>query len=246
MLGLLREYDLAKLWKGDTKERKDNPTLQGFFGPEHYRFALAITEAHRDPRHPEVYHVRGKCRYRKNVRPFTGIITVRQISDAEVYYLPNDGSFYPAHDDLMPGDTAQAIYDRAVSKAQFYSLRAQLQIQEEIAENSGVFEGEVALNFYTAPGQHIGYAGAPALTENEPARGSAMLMRGARRNQSTRQIKRFVVADDVFAAAPDVLKDFGIGDRGGEINPKYAKLGWNELWENDEWWADSPKPKLSL
>jgi hypothetical protein len=246
MLGLLREYDLAKLWRGDTKERKENPTLQGFFGPDDYRFALAITEAHRDLQHPEVYHVRGKCRYRKNIRPFTGTITVRQIADAEVYYSPSDGSFYPAHDDSMPGDTIQAIYDRAVSKAQFYTLRGQLQIQEEAAENSGVFEGEAILNFYTAPGRRTGYAGAPALTENEPARGSALLMRGARRNQSTRQIKKFVVADDVFAAAPDVLKDFGIGDRGGEINPKYAKLGWNELWENDEWWTDSPKPKLSL
>ena len=246
MLGLLREYDLAKLWKGDTKERKENPTLQGFFGPDHYRFALAFTSVQRDARHPEVYHVQGKCRYRKNVRPFSGTITVRQLADADVYYSPQDGSFYPPHDDAMPGDTVQARYERAVSEARCYTLRAQLKLQEASAENSGIFEGEVLLNFYTAPGRRTGYAGAPSLNDKEPAGGSSLLMRGARRNMSTRQVKQFVVADDVFAAAPEVLKDFGIGERGYEINPKYNKLGWNELWENDEWWADSPKPRLSL
>ena len=68
----------------------------------------------------------------------------------------------------------------------------------------------------------------------------------SRRNHTTRQVKTFVVPDNVFAAAPEVCKDFGIGDRSREINPKYAKPGWSELWENEEWWADSPKPKLSL
>lgn len=246
MLRLLREYDLAKLWEGDTRERKENPTLQGFFGPDHYRFALAITDARRDSQRPDVYHVQGKCRYRKNIRSFSGTITVRQIADAEIYYSPHDNSFYPPHNDTMPGDTVQAIYERAVSEAQCYTLRAQLQLREAPAENSGIFEGEAVLNFYTAPGPRTGYAGAPALTDNEPARGSSLLMRGARRNVSTRQIKQFVIADDVFAAAPDVLNNFGVGDRGFQINPKYNKMGWSELWENQEWWADSPKPKLSL
>ena len=66
MQQLLAEYDLAKLWQGDTKERRENPTLQGFFGPDHYRFALAFTSVVKDTQHSEVYHVRGKCRYRKN------------------------------------------------------------------------------------------------------------------------------------------------------------------------------------
>ena len=54
------------------------------------------------------------------------------------------------------------------------------------------------------------------------------------------------MSSDIFLLSPSLIKDFGIGDRGAQVNPKYAKLGWNELWENDEWWADSPKPKLSL
>ena len=42
------------------------------------------------------------------------------------------------------------------------------------------------------------------------------------------------------------MADLYLGERDVYINPKYAGLDWNEAWENDEWWADSPKPKLSL
>ena len=73
-----------------------------------------------------------------------------------------------------------------------------------------------------------------------------MLLRGNRRNVSTGQVKSFTVAPWVSAVAPDVFKDFMLDERMGEINPKYAKLGWKEFWTNDEWWADSPKPKLTL
>ena len=52
-----------------------------------------------------------------------------------------------------------------------------------------------------------------------PARGSGLLMRGKRLNRTTKQIKNFVIAADVFAAALDVYKDFGIGDRDGKSIP---------------------------
>lgn len=45
---------------------------------------------------------------------------------------------------------------------------------------------------------------------------------------------------------PQALKSLRLGDRSEEINPNLAKLGWNEAWENDEWWATSPKSSLSL
>jgi hypothetical protein len=42
------------------------------------------------------------------------------------------------------------------------------------------------------------------------------------------------------------MQDLYIGERGETINPKYAGLDWSEAWENDEWWAKSPKPQLTL
>ena len=230
---LVAQYDLANLLQGDTREKQGNPALEGFFGPDHYRFALFFSEVRRDEQQPAMYHVRGKCHYRKNVRPFTGTLTIRQVQD-----LPRGYFFIAGAGSELP-DTAAA---------QTYTARARLQLAEEAADNSGRFEGEAVLDFYTiANSTKSGYVTAVMeLDESMPARGSGLLLRGSRLNVSTRQTKQFVVSTNFFAAAPDVYKDFAIGDRGGEINPKYAKLGWNELWENDEWWADSPKPKLSL
>jgi len=249
MRRLLREYDLSKLWQGETKERQLAPTLQGFFGPDHYRFALAFTSVVRDKQHPEVYHLWGKCRYRKNIRPFAGTLTVRQIVDLEAPWDYDE--FTPQSQDTTlteaaATDSMTVQYERARRLSHPYTLRAELQLQEKFAENNGIFLGEAILNFFVASSKRLGYITAPEVNKGMPANGSAMLLHGSRRNLTTREVKTFVVADDVFAAAPEVYKDFGIGDRGGEINPKYARLGWNELWENDEWWADSPKPKLSL
>ncbi|MBJ6110294.1 hypothetical protein JAO73_14820 [Hymenobacter sp. BT523] len=249
MRQLLREIDLSKLWQGDTQYRRENPTLQGFFGPDHYRFALAFTSVQRDARHPEVYHVRGKCRYRKNIRPFEGTLTVRQVADLDAPWDYDE--FTPQQQDstlteAAANDSAEAQYERARQLSHPYTLRAELAIQEAAAPNSGVFRGEAVLNFHVASRGRLDYVTAPFVHKGVPANGSEMLVHGARRNLTTREVKTFVVAADVFAAAPEVYKDFGIGDRGGEVNPKYAKLGWNEVWENDEWWAASPKPSLSL
>ena len=249
MRQLLGEIDLSKLWQGDTQYRRENPTLQGFFGPDHYRFALAFTSVSRDAQHPEVYHVRGKCRYRKNIRPFEGTLTVRQIVDLDAPWDYDE--FTPQQQDstltqAAANDSAEARYERARRLSHPYTLRAELAIQEAAAPNSGVFRGEAVLNFHVTSLGRLDYVTAPFVSKEVPANGSEMLVHGSRRNLTTREVKTFVVAADVFAAAPEVYKDFGIGDRGGEINPKYAKLGWNELWENDEWWADSPTPKLSL
>jgi hypothetical protein len=246
MRQVLHQYDLSKLWQGDTKERREHPTLEGFFGPDHYRFVLVITKAQRDAQHPECYYVQGKCHYRQNIRPFIGLLTVRQLIAADAFYSPSDDVMLPAYAGSPEPDSFAVRYERAGRLIDIYTARARLQLVEGHAPNSGIFEGEAELNFYVKPPQRIGYANAPTITDGEPARGSGLLLRGRRRNVTTQQVKQFVVADDVFAAAPDVYKDFGIGERGFEINPKYARLGWNEAWANDEWWADSPKPRLNL
>jgi len=246
MRKLAEQIDLSKLWQSDTKERRQHPVLEGFFGPDHYRFMMFFSQVTRDNAHPEVYHVSGKCHYRKNIRPFTGTLTLRRMEDADVFYSPNDDIFAAEYAASLHPDSTNERLIRASAQLHIYSAWARLQLAEEATENSGIFEGEAVLNFYVNNTKRVGYASAPVLTEGEPARGSGLLLRGARCNRTTQQLKKFVVADDVFAAAPEVYKDFGIGDRGFEINPKYAKLGWNEAWENDEWWADSPKLSLSL
>lgn len=233
MREVLRQHDLSALWQGDTEGRRNDPTLEGFFGPDHHRFVMVFNEVTRDARRPEQYHVRGKCRYRKNIRPFTGLLTVRQVND-----LSRDDFFIAGEGANLP-DTAAA---------RTYTARAQLQLTEENQENSGVFEAEAVLDFYAVaePAKVDYMMRMEGINLSLPTRGSGLLLRGHRLNQTTKQVKDFVVATDVFAAAPDVFEDFEIGERGSEINPKYAKLGWNELWKNEEWWTDGAKSSMSL
>lgn len=234
MRELLRTHDLSALWQNTNGV--DKPAFEGFFGPDHYHFAMAFTRVTRDPDNPAVYHVLGKCRYRHNIRPFTGTLTVRQITDL-----------------LYPGflQAKSIVNERATDSVagRTYTARAQLQLREEQKENSGIFEGEALLDFYTVPGQRANFVTVfdhEGIDERFPTRGSGLLLRGKRRNVSTSQVKSFTVGPWVSAVAPDVFKDFMLDERMGQINPKYAKLGWNEYWNNDEWWADSPKPALHL
>jgi hypothetical protein len=236
MRDLLQAYDLSALWRNNDGVDRDKPAFEGFFGPDHYHFAMAFTAVTRDPANPAVYHVAGKCRYRKNIRPFSGTLTVRRIADLA----------YPGFlraKALQEEQAADSVAGRT------YTAHAQLQLREEPKENSGIFEGEVLLDFYTVPGQRPNFVTIydhEGIDNRFPTRGSGLLLRGKRRNITTGQVKSFTVAPWVATVAPDVFKDFMLDERMGEINPKYAKLGWNEYWNNDEWWADSPKPKLSL
>lgn len=57
----------------------------------------------------------------------------------------------------------------------------------------------------------------------------------------TAQRKTVVFANFYGAAVPQALTTLGLGNRSEEINPDLAGLGWNVGWENEEWWANSPK-----
>jgi hypothetical protein len=237
MRALLRTQDLSPLWQNFGHYREGTQSVfEGFFGPDHYHFAMVFTRVTRDPANPALYHVAGKSRYRKNIRPFTGTLTVQQVADLSYPgFLQSLASQEKNAADSLSGRT--------------YTARARLQLQEEPLANSGIFEGEVLLDFYAVPGQKPGFVYVFAFEgtdKNLPTRGAGLLLRGHRRNVTTGQVKSFIVSPDVAAVSPYVFKDFMLDERMGEINPKYAKLGWNEYWNNDEWWADSPRPGLNM
>jgi len=227
MRSLLKEYDLARLWSSEDSTNEVSPIqqLDGFFGPDRYRIAFVIASARRDGLDPSLFHVTGKNRYKKRVSSFIGIIRVRVVQDLKVEYL-----------DLAPED----------SLAQAYTAKAQFRFQEDSTQSgAGTFEGTGVLDFYITPRGEIGQV---MFVDglHYPARGQGILFKGHWTNRQIGPKKELLLARDIFRIAPDVLEKFGIGERAAEINPKYAKLGWNELWENDEWWAETPKPSLNL
>ena len=239
MRELLAKHNLAKLWQHyDTVGINPDPTFQGYFGPDRYRFAMVFTRMRRDPCNPAIYHVAGKNWYpkSKNVRSFTGTLTVRQIAKLDYPgFLKTQASRGSDSLDYLAGN--------------MYTARAQVQLQEEPTANSGLFEGEAVIDFFLIPGQEPGYVFVfqfEGFDDRLPTRGGELIVRGNRRNISTGEIKSFLVSPSLPAIAPHIFKDFMLDERMGQINPKYAKLGWNEYWRNDEWWAESPKPKLSL
>ena len=244
---VLRRYDLSALWQGAASGPSATSVLEGFFGPDHYRFEVAFTEVHRDAANPALYHVRGKCHYRKNVRPFTGSLLIRQVEDLEYpYEFDYTDANAPNQSEAAGSDSAHAVYERKLQLAHPREVRAELRLKEAPQANAGEMLAAASLLFYVKSNHRLGYVRAPFRNTDGLYNAGYMLINGHRLNISTKQVKQFVVADNVFSAAPDVYKDFEIGDRGGEMNPKYAHLGWNEKWENEEWWADSPKPKLHL
>ena len=228
MRALLRTHDLAPLWRNNGPPQNDNPaidgpTLDGFFGPDHYRISFVFTRVWRDSLNPALFHVQGKSLYKKDIAPFAGSLEVKHLANLNTRL------------DLAPDD----------STARAYTAESHFVLRESLATKSpGVFEGTGLLDFYvTASG-----AVEQVLVgrRNTPARGQGLLLKGKWTSNRTKRQKELLLARDVFQIAPDVLEHFDISERGSEINPKYARLGWDDYWENREWWADSTEPSLNL
>ena len=41
-----------------------------------------------------------------------------------------------------------------------------------------------------------------------------------------------------IAVTRDIFTRFETGERDAHISPKYARVGWNNFWKNDEWWVE--------
>ena len=228
MLTLLRQVDLAPLWAADTAYADGYVLMHGFFGTDHHSISMVFDEVRRDVQEPQLFHVRGRDRFRKAITPFEGTMRIQRIADFDSCYIHKYG-----------GDSIRAYTASAV-----FTLR-----QDKRRTDAGVFSGEAFLDFFVT---NSGYCGLPEkpiegiIVNGTPTKGSNRLLRGNWTNFRTGQTKPLLVANDLFIISPEIHADFGVGDRGTQVNPKYAKQGWSDYWENDEWWADSPKPKLSL
>ncbi|UOQ96579.1 hypothetical protein MUN81_15175 [Hymenobacter sp. 5317J-9] len=228
MLALLQNFDLAPLWAADTAFSDGYPTMVGFLGHDHYSVSLLFDEVARDINQPQLFHVRGRDRFHKIITPFEGTIQIQRIADFDSCYVQ------APEEDSARVYTASAVFTFKQAKQR---------------QGAGVFSGQAFLDFYIT---NKGYCRTPEVVmggiidKHTPTKGSGRLLRGAWTGYGTGDSKPFLVANDLFVIAPEVYSDFGVGDRGTQVNPKYAKQGWTDYWENEEWWAASPKPSLSL
>lgn len=240
----LRRVDLSSLLlapqPGKTGEYQS--ALDGFFGKNPQRLSLAIVKATRDSLQPSIYHIIGKTRYEKQIANFEGSIQLTKLAD---YY--DQGILLVQQEATFLQDTITGKGNIVNAKA--YSATASFNFTNSSLPNSYLLAGQALLDFWVTDGGKTGIiypAFAGLILDKTPTKGSGLLLKGTWRNGTTNLQNPFLVSRNIFLLSPDIIQEFGIGDRGSEVNPKYAKLGWNTYWENDEWWADSPKPALGL
>ncbi|MBF9140981.1 hypothetical protein [Hymenobacter properus] len=235
MLQALQRYDFSPLLQ--TVTGKDSVASShvhnGFFGPDHYRIEVVFTEVRRDSAQPALYHLRGQDRYKSVVTPFAGTFTVTQLADQAPYSA--------ARVAMAKRDGYELRND-----PNLYSALGKFELREDSTRRgAGVFRGRVAFDWQLLE------SGSLVLSSRDgkgSTQGGDVKFEGTWTHAATHRTYPVVWVENIFtyAGARNVLKDFFIGERDPDFNPKYAKLGWNSYWENDEWWAKPTKPALSL
>ena len=215
----LRAHDLAPLWANADYDEPADRAMEGFYGPDSYRIAFYYDEVRRDSLHPEQFLVRGRNRYRKIVTPFAGTITVQAIFNAQLD-TPN---FHPA-------DTVRAFVVRAR-----YELR-----EDPATKGAGVYRGEALLDATETPhgGLHQGeLSGTGYYQLANPNQGGGLTFVGTWTDNKTGRQRLAAWSPNLQRVTPvPILEEQQVGGRTGDVDPVLAKHGWNELWDNDEWW----------
>ena len=216
MLAFLKDNDLSPLWR-TIAQHEDNEDVihNGFFGVDNYRIEFVFTSITRDASDPALFLVTGKNRYKKTITPFTGSIRITQLLDQQ--------SSIPGAMELVE-DSVRVVLGN-------FEFSEQLGTRTD-----GVFQGTMALDFfrneegeleiYNFPGGKYG------------AKGTGYQFTGNWVSKSTHKTKPVMFAAFFSVMANKVLENFNIGEREIVINPKYTKLGWEDYWANDEWWAE--------
>ena len=212
---LLTKHDLAGLWA--MQKRESAAVYNGFYGPDHYRIEMYFASVTRDSLRPDQLHITGKSRYKKNITPFNGTVTIDSLAALQVIKKPGDP-------EVQPGT------ERRYLAVGHFTLR-----EDSLAAGAGQFAGKLMMDF------NVDQEGDLSLDYflNTPTHHGGFLFEGEWRSYQTGKTKPVLWADAFFAVADNVLKDFDLGEREVDINPKYRHLGWDAFWTDEEWWNEA-------
>ncbi|HEX8531657.1 MAG TPA: hypothetical protein VF646_16610 [Cytophagales bacterium] len=212
---LLAAHDLASLWA--MTERESAAVYNGFYGPDHYRIEMHFASVTRDSLHPNQLHVTGKSRYKKNITPFSGTVTIDSLSTLHLVKRAGDPE-------------VELGNERRYLAVGHFALR-----EDSLAAGSGQFAGKVTFDFTLDQEGDLSFD----YFFNTPTRHGGFLFEGEWRSYQTGNPKPVLWADNFFAVAEGVLKNFNVGERDVEINPAYRHLGWDTYWSDEEWWNEA-------
>lgn len=206
----------------------------GFFGSNHYRIEIVMTEVRRDSAHPAVYYLRGKDRYQGVITPFAGTVTLTHLFSQ------------PRYSARQIAEVKAEFGQELRNEADMYSALGDFELREDkTRRGSGVFRGRLAIDWAL---QKDGSVELAMRNGQAASQGGEIKYEGRWTSAATHRTHPVVWVENLvsYVESQHVLDEFNIGEREVVINPKYAHLGWNTYWENDEWWADSsdaPQPQ---
>ncbi|MFN8345041.1 MAG: hypothetical protein U0X91_08555 [Spirosomataceae bacterium] len=213
-------HNLTALLFDSTLEGGYANRFDGFYGNDFYRIEFFFSVVQKDSLQPHVYHVKGKNRFKKTITPFEGTITFGKIA---TFTDPNLNEEHYEHDEFELKEA--------------YTAEADFELREEAtAKGSGIFSGKMRMDFFE---RKDGAIELWYFSPNAPAQAGGFKFDGTWTNYKKTLTKPVVWAKDLFMFANNILTDFSIGEREVEINKKYRHLGWDNYWENEEWWHDN-------
>ena len=217
----LAQYDVAPLLQ---KEAESSEVMNGFYGPNLYRVEFAMLSVVRDANDVSLLHVRGKDRYKGVVTPFEGEIRLAHLREQPP--LP------PARPPLV--DTSDQENDPTAQ-----SIFGTFELREAVDQKgAGVITGTVVIDFHLMNDNHLQLY---VQGEDSPSALGQTKFEGIWKSNATQKKEDVVWVTDIFSFGSAIFDEFVIGERERDFNPKYAKLGWDTYWENEEWWA-APGP----
>jgi hypothetical protein len=206
------------------KTQYDEPSVyNGFYGADRYRIEMYFASVTKDSQQPNVYHVTGKSRFKKNITPFAGTITLDSIAE---FQDPN----------IRQEDLRQMEVSRLYTSSGTFSFA-----EDSTYAGSGVFSGKLFVDFSVKNDEDMQLW---FFSETDKTKGAGFLFDGDWKSYKTGKTKPIIWAKDIFMIGNNILEQFSIGERDVEINPKYRKLGWDNFWENEEWWNEPAKTAL--
>jgi hypothetical protein len=211
---LLARANLGKLWQHQPQGGTED-VLNGCYGYDGRRIEFVFTTVQADAHSPGRYLVAGKFRCYGDVTPFRGSVEVQQVQR-----LPTEQAAY-ANDGEAKVPTYCATGSFALQAIGHRGL-------------GGRFDGRLALDFTLSPSQRA----VLAYTRNPATRDGGLLFDGQWREDAASETAVPVLWKQGIAVTRQVLTRFDIGERDAHVNPKYARVGWNNFWANDEWWVE--------
>lgn len=194
---------------------KSQTSISGFYGKDKYKIDYHISSTKVNPSQPSRILISGLTKYKKNIRSIHGYFEM----DAAAINSKDKG------DDQLNTN---------------YCVKGHFHFDETFGEkNVGTYDGTWIADISEIDNDI--HSLEFTIPENSFAFENLLLLSGNWQNANKDMTKQLCFSQNISAVGADIFKAFSYGDRDVSINEAFASKGWNEYYENEEWWNQSSK-----